>query len=298
MLHLLWELLYLRHIFLFSENHLLLNIILLWNKVIPHISEKAQSKRSAYWQDSPSQHKDTCPAWMISSNPGGARCGSSLGKEMALPALHKRTHLRELKNKRIIKSLFRSMQIFGVLSLYSQTPNMYMDITHKNLPPCRREWRRYTGHCIRLMLGKHSACQERKREESQQSSSVPVNRCHKIACTQSKPQLKIRLQTTAAGLASYLNLAYSTEFLGCLRTVQLPWLYLFSSQRHISCKAGCMNSLNWAVLSAAQVFLSPAMLSVSHRMADNATGTTNAVSCPNMSHFYLKEQVGEISWKC
>lgn len=176
-------------------------------------------------------------------------------------------------------------------------PNMYTDSTHKNLPPCRREWRKYTGHCTRLMLWKHSTCQERKVEESQQTSSVPVNRCHKIARTQSKSQLKITWQTTAAGLASYLNLAYSTEFLGCLRTVQLPWFYLFSSQRHISCKAVCMNSLNWAVLSAAQVFLSPAVLSISHRMAD-ASGTINTASCPNMCHFHLKQQVREISWKC
>lgn len=176
-------------------------------------------------------------------------------------------------------------------------PNMYMDSTHKNLPPLRREWRKYTGHCTGLMLWKHSACQERKVKESQQTSSIPQNRCHKIACTQSKPPLKIRWQTTAACLASYVNLAYPAEFLGSLRTVQLPWFYLFSSQRHISCKAVCTNSLNWAVLSAVQVFLSPAVLSISHRMADSATGTSNAVSCPNMCHFYLKEQMREISWK-
>lgn len=42
--------------------------------------------------------------------------------ELSLPALHKRTHLRELETKRSKESLFISIQIFGALSLYSRPP--------------------------------------------------------------------------------------------------------------------------------------------------------------------------------
>lgn len=121
MLYLLWELLYLQHaLFFWEPSPTKYKTAMKWGN-ITHNRKSPEQKICILTRQSIITQRHLCclnDQWQLSMGQVWYLPRQRNDTELPLPALCKRTHLKEMENKRSKESLYISTQVFGVLSLY------------------------------------------------------------------------------------------------------------------------------------------------------------------------------------